>query len=178
MRRRAIFAFALALTAGTAQCLELKGLRVDQQVDCAAVKVLETRTGTFSDACNNGRPEWYVETNFLSGKAMLRLTQSADRTLLTISIGEVSTFNFEEALDALTVKFSSPQSVVKSTIQNRMGASFDQVEAIWIEGDEKLVLRKHGASIGRPWLMYMGKRAGEEANKQRVDRAKTAAGNI
>jgi len=176
--KHAAVALALAATSGLAASLDIKGLKVDQAVDCVAIKALETRTGTFSDACNNGRTEWYTETDFLNGKAMLRLTQSADRTLLSVSVGEASSFDFEVAMDALTIKFGTPLSTTKSSIQNRMGASFEQMEAIWIDGDQRIILRRHGTSIGRPSLIYFGKRAGDDVNNERSERAKKAAGNI
>lgn len=176
--KHAVVALVLAVTSGAAVCLDIKGLKVDKPVNCEAVKALETRTGTFLDACNNGRAEWYTETDFLNGKAMLRLTQSLDRTLLSVSVGESGSFNFETALDALTIKFGAPQSSEKSSIQNRMGASFEQMEAIWVDDDERIVLRKHGTSIGRPSLIYFGKRAAEEVNKERAEKAKKAAGSI
>lgn len=177
MRKTFVAALALVSTCSV-NALEIKGLKIGQPVDCASIKALETRSGTFSDACNNGRPSWYTETEFLNGKAMLRLTQSPDRVLLSVAVGESVGFNFEEALDALTVKFGAPTLIDKSVIQNRMGASFDQIEATWVDGDETLVLRKHGASIGRPYLLYSGKKAAEEAKWERAEKAKKAAGNL
>ena len=171
-------ALVLSTASGAAVSLDLKGLKVDQPVDCVAIKALETRKGTFSDACNNGRSEWYTETEFLDGKVMLRLTQSSDRTLLSVSVGETSSFNFDAALDALVSKFGAPKSAEKSAIQNRMGASFEQIEAIWIDGNERIVLRRHGVSIGQPSLIYFGKRAAVEVDKERIERSKKAAGRI
>lgn len=158
--------------------LEIKGLKVDQPVDCVAIKALETRSGTFFDACTAGRSSWYTEVQFLNGKALLHLSQSQDKVLLSVTISELGSFNFADVLDALTVKFGSPTSLEKSVIQNRMGASFDQIETRWVDGDEKIVLTKHGATIGRSSLLYFGKEAGEEMKRERVEKAKKAAGNL
>jgi hypothetical protein len=171
-----ILAFALACSSAFA--LDIKGLKVDQPVDCVAIKAMEMRSGTFADTCTAGGSPWYTETQFLNGKAMMRLSQSPEKALLSVAIGDYGSFNFNDALDALTVKFGPPTSLEKSTIQNRMGASFDQIEATWVDGDEKIVLSKHGTTINRPFLMYYGKKAGENLERERAEKAKKAAGNL
>jgi hypothetical protein len=161
-----------------ANALDIKGLKVDQPVDCAAIMALETRSGTFSDACGTGQPYWYTETIFLNGRTMLRLAQSQDRILTSVTVGATGTFNFNEVLDALTLKYGQPTSIVSSVVRNRMGANFDQTIAKWADGPETITLSRHGLAIGKPLLVYTGQRAGEEAKRERAEKAQKAASNL
>ena len=52
-------AIALAAVSLTASALELKGLEVDRPADCAAITAMETRSGCYFPACEEGRGESY-----------------------------------------------------------------------------------------------------------------------
>lgn len=97
----------------------------------------------------------------------MRIFQSTDKILLTI---HVSGFKFDEALDALTVKYG-PSEISKTIIQNRAAASFDQIEATWIDGKEKLKLRKHAGIIDSPALTLDGERSLIEFMKKSKEKA-------
>lgn len=49
--------------------------------------------------------------------------------------------------DALIAKFGPPESEIKSVVQNRYGANFDQLELIWTDGKDVLSLTKIGADV-------------------------------
>ncbi|MFK4705990.1 hypothetical protein ABIC83_002829 [Roseateles asaccharophilus] len=168
----------LVLASFSAAALDIKGLKVDKPVDCEAIKKLETRSGDFFEACKKGNARWYIQADFLNGKALLRLMQSPDRMLTTVAVGDFGGFSFDEALDALKVKFGPPTSFQSSWISNRMGAQFQQMEATWVDGAERLVLTRHGAEIDKPSLVYTGARAAEQSKRERDEQAKKAAGNI
>lgn len=154
--------------------LDIKGLEVDKPVDCVFIKSLETRSGTFYPACEEGKERWFVEVSFLSGKTQLMIKQSPDKILESIY---TSGFDFNEGLNSLTVKFGEPK-IRKSVIQNRMGATFDQIEAIWVEGKTVLSLLKHSSTIGKASLMLTGEKAVSEFEKSIKEKAINGAKNI
>lgn len=168
----------LVIASFSAAALDIKGLKVDKPVDCDAIKKLETRSGDFFEACKKGSATWYVQADFLTAKALVRLMQSPDRTLTTVAVGDFGGFDFDEALNALKVKFGPPTSFQNSWISNRMGVQFQQMEATWIDGAERLVLTKHGDKIDKPSLIYTGAKATEEAKRERDEQAKKSAANI
>jgi hypothetical protein len=168
------FALLLTITSLKALAFDIKGIEVDKPTDCARIKSLEIRQGTFFPACENGRDKWFVQISFLSGKAEMALHQSPDRILLSILI---SNFNFNEALDALSGKWGSPQ-IIKSTVQNRYGASFEQIEATWRDGDAIMKLHKHSARIDSPSLFIIGKEGLSASQKEAEEIVKRNQRNI
>ena len=163
----AVLLFALLLAATPARALDIKGLEVDKPVNCAQINALEIRQGTLAPSCENGMERWFKEISFLSGKANMSLMQSPERVLLHVL---VINFKFDEALDALTLKWGKPR-IETSVIQNRAGASFDQVEATWTDGEITLRLRRHGNRIDNPTLSLIGAEAIKHRRKQSVDKA-------
>jgi hypothetical protein len=59
-----------------------------------------------------------------------------------------------------------------------MGASFDQLEATWTEGDKTLSIRRHGGKVNSPRLLFKGSRAIEDFKNQKIEGAKKNAGNV
>ena len=171
---KTLVASTLLAATTAASALELKGLKVGQPVDCPIIKAMETRSGTFYNGCVNGVPSFATEVQFLNVKTLMMVGQSPERVLTFVSMSGI---DFETALDALTLKFGAPK-LERSVIQNRMGASFDQVEATWTDGDERMVLSKHGGSIGRTSLIYLGKEAVAEGQRVRAEKAKAAASSL
>lgn len=172
--RHATLCLAISVLASQATALDIKGLEVDKPVDCEQINALEIRSGKFAQSCENGMDSWYKEISFLSGKASMQLSQSPERTLLSVLL---SNFNFNEALDALTLKWGTPH-IEKSIIQNRAGASFDQVEATWLDGKKRLILTKHGSRIDKPSLILIGEEAIKAQQKKTIDNAVRNQGNI
>lgn len=168
------FPVVAALVLHSAHALDIKGIEVDKPTDCATIKALEIRQGRFFEACETGKNTWMHEVSFLSGKATMFFTQSVDRILLST---HVVGFKFEEALDALTIKYGPPK-LEESVVQNRMGAQFKQVEATWEKGPIALILRRHSSRLNEPSLTLLGEQAMKEQELKRQERAQKGAGNI
>lgn len=173
MLRKLILIVSLA-GIGQAHALDIKGIRVDAPADCAAIRALEVRQGNFFQSCESGRETWMHRISFLSGQSTLFVRQSIDKVVLSLSVTE---FDFHEALDALTIKYGKP-TIENSVIQNRMGASFEQTKAHWVQGQLVLSLSKHGSKIDSPMLMLTGEQAVKESQLRRQERATKGAGNI
>jgi hypothetical protein len=168
------FIALLVLVASPVFAFDIKGLEVDKPVDCEKINAMEYRLYSRSTACQNGEEVWMVRASFLSGEADMFMHQSRDRNLLMIS---VSNFDFKEALDALTLKWGPPK-IEKSIIQNRAGASFEQIEAQWKSGKELLKLSKHGRRIDEANLRLTGEEAIKAFKKEGDEKAKRNQGNI
>lgn len=144
--------------------LEIKGIEVDKPANCAHIAGLEQRKGTFLDSCNAKRKSWFTRISFLDGQTDMWVTQSLDGIVLTVAL---SGFDFDLAFTSLTSKFGKPE-ILNSTIQNRMGAKFDQIDATWRDGEKLLQLSKHGTEIGKSFLVLKG----SESTKEFKDKTK------
>lgn len=147
-----LFAFAL----------ELKGIEVDKKADCEHINSLEIRKGEFYDACKNRTEEFIQKISFLDDDAWMALKQTKKGIVELI---QVTNFDFEKALVSLKAKYGEPE-INKNTVQNPYGATFDQVTAIWKEGEELLILKKHSGEINHPSLTLHGKTLKKESKKQ------------
>ncbi len=169
MRNTQIAAGACVLSLGVF-ALDIKGVQVDQPVDCNYVNSLEVRQGMTMKPCENRRPVFQTNVSFLSGTVPMMVHQSEEGVVLAV---QVIRFNFQEALDALTVKYGQPK-IDRSAIQNRAGSSFEQIEATWQQAGQTLHMQKHGVRIDEPVIFLSGRVfvAHEEAQRK----AKAAAG--
>ena len=55
--------------------------------------------------------------------------------------------SFDRVVGALTERYGKPSNTETSVVQNRAGASFDQVEVTWKIGDSHLVVNKRSSTI-------------------------------
>jgi hypothetical protein len=163
MYSKLIFALLLILSKNVLADMNIKGIYVDKVVDCEYLKSLDTRKGNFYNACEEGKELWFHEISFLDKKAALWITQDEDSYVTSVSVRK---FNFNDCLLALTNKFGEPE-IVESVTKNRMGASFNQIEAIWKEDNLILKLTKHYLRINEPSLSLYGLRYAEKI-KNRV----------
>lgn len=163
-------AAALCFAAIPSQALEIKGISVNEKADCERIRQLELRPGTFAKSCESLVPMWMHQVAFLRGEATLGVKQQGDGVVTAVL---VSHFDFDEALEAFTLKYGKPKLSV-STIQNRMGAKFEQVSAVWEDETSILMLKRHGAKIDEPSLGLMSKKAIDGNAQERVK----SAGNI
>lgn len=143
-----IFVFSLSAKAD----LEIKGLQVDKPINCEQVKSLEIRKGNFFNACENKSPEFFTKISFLETTADMFVYQSELGMLKSLLL---INFSFDKALSALQAKYGEGD-VLKSTIQNRMGATFEQVIATWTDGATQLRLTKHASKLNEPSLWLIG----------------------
>ncbi len=157
-----------------AQALDIRGVTVDEPVNCQYIRSLDVRTGTYAQSCENGVARWFTEISFLNGRSGLSVSQSSKGIALTVS---VSSFNYRLAVDAFTEKYGPP-AVERSIIQNRAGASFDQEVSTWREGDKMLRISLHGTRIGEPSLILIGRAAIVNAEEVRRETLKKSGGNI
>lgn len=168
--------FAFLTLPSMANPLEIKGFQVDKPVDCQKINEVGQEFGPYAKAlsCESGKPFWSISGSFLDGYSVFTFSQSKERVLLSVSVGRIK---FEDTLNALTVKYGPP-TVKNSVIQNRMGASFDQVEATWKDGALLLALLKHSSTIDNPVLRLTGAELLKEVAKRSQEKAQKGAGNL
>jgi len=156
--------------------LEIKGFQVDAPVDCAKINEVGAEVGPSPKplSCESGKPFWSISGPFLDGHSVITFVQSQDRVLLSVGVSRIK---FDDTLNALTVKYGPP-TVKNSVIQNRMGASFDQVEATWRDGASLLTLLKHGSTIDNPVLRLTGAELVKDVAKRNQEKAQKGAGNL
>ncbi len=67
---------------------------------------------------------------------------------------------FDDVVLALSDKYGKPRSVKRSKIQNRMGASFDQLETEWAPNKETIILaRRYVGTVESSSILLATKRA-------------------
>ncbi len=142
--------------------LEIKGIQVDKAADCQYIASLEVRSGKFMNSCERNSPEFFKKVSFLDKTADMWVMLTPTGLVKALS---VSNFEFDKAFSSLSAKFGEGK-VEKSTIQNRMGAKFEQTTVIWIDGAVTLKLSKHGARINEPSLMLVGEEWLKESNEK------------
>jgi len=152
MVRKIISFFLISIPFSAFAGLNIKGIEVDKKADCAYIKSLEIRKGTFAESCKNMMPTWYHEISFLDSKAEIAISQNTSGIITYVAVYK---FNFEMALNSLENKFGKSK-ITKSIIQNRFGAEFEQVEATWRDGNIILSLKKHGGKVDEPVLVLYG----------------------
>jgi hypothetical protein len=142
--------------------LEIKGIQVDKVADCAYIASLEVRSGKFMNGCERQTPQFLTKVSFLDKTAdmWVMLTPTG-----LVKLIRVSDFDFDKALTSLSAKYGDGK-VEKSTIQNRMGATFEQISVVWNDGSAMLRLSKHGARIGEPTIMLVGEEWTKEAKEK------------
>lgn len=158
------------LLASSQQQLEIKGVRVNHLADCQYISSLETRTGTLAKSCENKVPGFFTQITFLDGTSSMYIKQDQNSIITDIL---VSKFSFSQAYDAFVIKYGNGKKK-ESIVQNKMGATFDQVEVVWEDENSYLTLSKHGSRLDEP-LLYL---TSKKAMKDHADRRKEAAGNI
>lgn len=81
---------------------------------------------------------------------------------------------WESVIGALIAKFGKPQSEVKSAVQNRFGASFDQAKLTWTDGDGILEASKRTDDIDSMSVALRKK----ESPASRIESDKSNAKNL
>lgn len=85
---------------------------------------------------------------------------------------------FDDLHEALAAKFGKPFASDKSTVQNRMGASFDQVQTLWTAGDTFLRIKKRASKLDE-MLLTLGSQSGtEERAEKKKEHARSNAKDL
>ena len=85
---------------------------------------------------------------------------------------------FEDAETAVTERWGKPSHRGTSTVQNRMGATFDQVDARWLREGSVLRGMKRGGNVTKATFSLTTERGMEERYKAKKDAAKAAASDM
>lgn len=64
--------------------------------------------------------------------------------LLSITPGDA-----DQLVDSVRLKFGEPTSDERGTVQNRMGASFEQRETVWMVGGTRIKVSRYGGTVDR-----------------------------
>lgn len=82
---------------------------------------------------------------------------------------------FDELRDALIERFGPPTHQEASTVQNRMGASFEARQAEWKKGDANLQLKQRGSKIDEGSLFLVSIQYTHRSAEERKQKAKDTA---
>ena len=85
---------------------------------------------------------------------------------------------FDDAETAVTERWGKPSARTTGTIQNRMGAKFDQVEVRWAREGSILRGLKRGGKVTQASFYLTTERGMEERYKAKKDAAKAAASDM
>lgn len=86
--------------------------------------------------------------------------------------------NFDDVRGAFVEKYGAPTAEEKSSIKNRMGATFDQVETRWVIGDHVLRLEKRGGSVDQMGVHLTSAQAMKEYERAKAGRRKEGAKDL
>ena len=109
---------------------------------------------------------------------MMSFYQSKSGILSSIVVNFNEPSEFQETIDALSLKFGEPISFEQSTVQNRVGAKFEQKEAVWRDGAEEIRLSLHGFRLGKPMLVYHGAQWIQDIKEERLNKSRKGAENL
>lgn len=189
MRRLALAFTAATLAAHGADPLSLKGIAPGMTLDqveaahpgftkfCGdsakagngSCLVFISRTTRNPDvpslATMGGAPVRSIDVKFIRGQ------------VATVHV-RMENVRFGSVLAGLNEKFGEPAKVENSSIQNRAGASFDQVEATWKGSSAELTLRKRAGSIDVMSMDLAGTEFAADLEAQKKDRAKASAKDL
>ena len=90
----------------------------------------------------------------------------------------ISPQNFNDLLDALSLKYGKPHKLNHTIIQNRMGATFDDSEAKWIGNSANITLKKYSGSIDRGYVSLASHAYVEASIKERSEKRGKAASDL
>lgn len=172
--KRLVFTMTFLTLAGAASAFDIKGVTVDKPADCKQLRTLGIPLGRTVTPCEEGVKLWQIPISFLDGNASMVVAQSEARRILSLYVTD---FDFALGLQAFTTKYGQPK-IVHSVIQNRAGASFDQIEATWQDGAQTLYMAKHSSRIGRSQLILTGAEHEADVGAKQKDKASKALGNM
>jgi len=165
-------ASALMLAAAPALAFDIKGIEVGKSDACERFNQLPSTA--HRGTCGVGSVA-FRQVPFLSGTSRLAVSMNNDGLVVSVL---VESFDFEEALEALTAKFGKPE-IEESVVHNRMGAAFKQVRATWKSETELLYLVKHYDKINEPVLYLRENRLADlDYDKRREEKAAKNAANL
>lgn len=107
----------------------------------------------------------------------LWLIRLREGKVASVTVGG-SSKDFDRLIAAISEKHGKPTTLTESTIQNRAGASFDQVEAQWIIADTSLQIRKRSGNVDRMMVTLGSKTDRELMEKERQENAKKDATDL
>lgn len=182
---------ALAVAQAPAPPLELKGLYPGQALADAASHApgLMLSCGWASDSkarqtCYYRPPSKYskeppvpaLET--VAGRATISWFLMARDGALASLTATIHSNHFDSIAAALREKFGQEESREASTIQNRAGASFDQVELEWRRGDRTLMLKKRAGKVDTGRIYLVSDQELRDSKAEREKGAKEAAKDL
>jgi hypothetical protein len=106
-----------------------------------------------------GKLDWDSD-NFLLGNAtvlayfyFLPDAESSAYRLFQIYV-PIQESNFDQLFSLYLQRFGTPTSVKNQTVQNAFGATFDDVKAVWINGNDNITLIKRAGAIDSSVIIY------------------------
>jgi hypothetical protein len=110
------------------------------------------------------------------GQVVLWLSGDFEEGGLMAINARLDTRAFKPLLEAMVERFGAPTADEPRTVQNRMGASFDDRRVTWIRGDALLVLRQRSSKLDEAAVSLVSqsflKRQRERSEQKAKERAK------
>ena len=180
---------AVALPA-VGEGLELKGFKPGMSADDAKALMgpLATRcskskesifTSCYYATKYSGRLYPQVELlESLANRRPISWLFQIDENQLASATVHLPTRDHEHIVKALTEKYGAPKSATKSTVQNRAGASFEQMETDWYLGGDLLRVRQRAGQIDEMSVMVVSTRSMERFQQESAEHAKKASKDL
>lgn len=187
MKRALLAIVAIAPLAVGAEPLELKGLIPGMPVSEAAAKLQGlaeacSLEGPGHHSCfyiprsSSSRPIQALDT--LAG-APVKIWSIDSRDGKISSVYATLTTNaFAMVSGAIEQKYGKPTTSKTSEVHNRMGASFDQVESAWRDGDAILDIRKRSGRIDSMGVSLTTMAEMNARQRDREEKAKKGASDL
>lgn len=181
-------AFFLAVVTSTTHAMDIKGIAIGMPASAVLAKYPYLKCAPMShnrEVCGDSRPAdkptykmVAPELETYAGERVLAFMVGigdGDVRLVTIKL---ETRHYDAVSAALTERHGKPASSRTSTVQNRMGAKFDQEERIWREGEARLMARRRSSMIDQMEVSLSTESVMREDAECAKEKAKSGAGDL
>lgn len=183
--KRIFIALAALATIAQAEPITLKGLapgmtkaQIEEAHPGFTSKCMQTeRDAATTEVCGSrgaSRADLPALVTFAGVRAISYAALLKGEVAHTVMV-VIDQADFEKAESAVTERYGKPASRKLSTVKNRMGAAFDQVDVTWRVAGSVLAGQKRGINVDQASFVLTLERGIEERAGQRKESAKAGA---
>lgn len=182
-----IFIAAAFVCSANAEPISLKGLAIGmtkgQMEEFApgfgrtCVEHLE-RNGVIPCGFSEGSSTRPLSLATLAGAQVKSWVMLMSNGALSMVMARFPASEFDGVVAALTEKYGRPKSIEKTSVQNRMGASFPQIEITWRQDGTTLVAKKLDLNIETMSVQLTSDESAARAVEDAKARAKKNANDL
>ncbi len=178
----------LAIAATSTHAMDIKGITIGMPASAVLQKYPHLKCAPMSqnrEVCGDSRPAdkptykmVAPELETYGGERVLGfLVGMGEGEVRLVSI-KLETSKYEAVSAALVERYGKPASSRTSTVQNRMGAKFDQEERIWQAGEYRLLAKRRSSSIDQMEVSLSTESVMKQDAERAKEKAKSGAGDL